>query len=199
MEKDFLQDDRAYWQVTETIKDVYMSDGSMQTILDFERVLDEVDIYAFKHWSEGELIRGPEISRYKVACTFMWPADLMPDPRGAKRLLPFDCDVEYMKTTIKVPAKVESYDDFKPGTKKPSMRDMPVWVVEITMPKDLMSDIREGSIELEGQDIDLSDLDAAYEQDLDQEDFAQEEVQDQTTIAGENRDDIEADEDEFNV
>ena len=34
-----------------------------------------------------------------------------------------------------------------------------------------MSDIRTGSVELEDQDIDLEDLDSAYEQDLDQESF----------------------------
>jgi hypothetical protein len=32
-----------------------------------------------------------------------------------------------------------------------------------------MSDIKTGSIEMEDQDIDLADLDQAYEQDLDQE------------------------------
>jgi hypothetical protein len=32
-----------------------------------------------------------------------------------------------------------------------------------------MSDIRTGSVELEDQDIDLADLDDAYEQDLDKE------------------------------
>ena len=39
------------------------------------------------------------------------------------------------------------------------------------MPKALMSDIRTGSVELEDQDIDLEDLDSAYEQDLDQQSF----------------------------
>jgi hypothetical protein len=41
--------------------------------------------------------------------------------------------------------------------------------VEITMPKSLMSDIKTGSIELEDQEIDLNDLDRAYEEDLDKE------------------------------
>ena len=44
-----------------------------------------------------------------------------------------------------------------------------VWLVEIVMPKALMSEIRTGSIEMEDEDIDLGDLDDAYEQDLDQE------------------------------
>jgi len=35
----------------------------------------------------------------------------------------------------------------------------------------LMSDIRTGSVELEDQDIDLADLDDAYEQDLDQDSY----------------------------
>jgi hypothetical protein len=34
-----------------------------------------------------------------------------------------------------------------------------------------MSDIRTGSIELEDQDIDLADLDDAYEQDIDQDEY----------------------------
>jgi hypothetical protein len=46
-----------------------------------------------------------------------------------------------------------------------------IWLVEITMPKSLMSDIRTGSIELEDQDIDLADLDDAYEQDIDQDEY----------------------------
>jgi len=42
--------------------------------------------------------------------------------------------------------------------------------VEIVMPKRLMSEIRTGAVEMEGQEIDLDELDAAYEQDLDKED-----------------------------
>jgi hypothetical protein len=37
-----------------------------------------------------------------------------------------------------------------------------------------MSDIRTGSIELEDQDIDLADLDDAYEQDLDKDSYQNE-------------------------
>jgi hypothetical protein len=43
------------------------------------------------------------------------------------------------------------------------------------MPKSLMSDIRTGSIELEDQDIDLADLDDAYEQDIDQDEYQNDE------------------------
>jgi hypothetical protein len=57
-----------------------------------------------------------------------------------------------------------------------------VWLVEIVMPKNLMNDIRTGSIEMEDEDIDLEELDQAYEQDLDKQEFKQDEQNDQTTV-----------------
>jgi hypothetical protein len=39
-----------------------------------------------------------------------------------------------------------------------------------------MSDIRTGSVELEDQDIDLQDLDDAYEQDLDKQEYQTDEA-----------------------
>jgi hypothetical protein len=132
-------------------------------------VLDEVDLYAFKNWIIGELVAGPEISKYRVTCTFMWPERLMPDPRGAQRLLPFDCTVEYQKKQIKIPVKITDPSDYRGGTMKAKLITKPVWLVSITMPKALMNDIRTGSIEMEDQEIDLNDLDQSYEEDLDKE------------------------------
>lgn len=166
---DLFKDHSDYWQVAKNIQGIYLSEGSLLTLLDFERVLDELDLYAFKNWDIGELVAGPDVSKYKVSCTFMWPENLMPDPRGGRRLLPYDCEVKYMKKMIKIPVKIEDPEDFQPGTHKARLIEKPVWLVEITMPKSLMTDIRTGSIELEDQDIDLEDLDSAYEEDLDQD------------------------------
>ena len=107
MDQELFKDHSDYWQVADNIRDIYMSEGSLLTLLDFERVLDELDIYAFKNWEIGELVAGPEVSKYKVSCTFLWPAKLMPDPRGARRLLPFDCTIQFKKTTMKIPVKIE--------------------------------------------------------------------------------------------
>jgi hypothetical protein len=169
-----FKDGEDYWQVAENIRDIYMSEGSLLTLLDFERVLDELDLYAFKNWQIGELVSGPDIGKYRVTCIFMWPEKLMPDPRGARRLLPFDCEVRYKKTTMKVPMKIEDPSDYRPGTQKARLIEKKIWLVEITMPKALMSDIRTGSIELEDEEIDLEDLDQAYEQDLDQDSYQNE-------------------------
>lgn len=169
MDKEIFKNHEDYWQVADNIRDIYMSDGSLTTLLDFERVLDEVDLYAFNNWEIGELVAGPEVSKYRVTCTFMWPENLMPDPRGGRRLLPFDCEVRYMKKDIKIPVKIVDPSDYRSGTKKAKLITKPVWLVEIVMPKSLMNDIRTGSIEMEDQDIDLDELDQAYEQDLDGE------------------------------
>lgn len=170
-----FKDGSDYWQVAENIKDIYLSEGSLLTLLDFERVLDELDLYAFKNWQIGELVSGPTIGKYRVTCIFMWPEKLMPDPRGARRLLPFDCEIKFKKTRMKVPMKITNPDDFRPGTHKARLVEKKIWLVEITMPKSLMSDIRTGSVEMEDEEIDLEDLDQAYEQDLDQESYQSEE------------------------
>ena len=171
MDKDLFKDHQDYWNVAQNIKKIYLSQNSLLTLLDFERVLDELDLYAFRHWSLGELVQGPEVGKYTVSCIFMWPEKLMPDPRGARRLLPFDCKIAFKKTQLKIPVKIEDPDDYIPGTKKARIIEKPVWLVEITMPKALISDIRTGSVEFEDEEIDLEDLDTAYEDDLDQEQY----------------------------
>jgi hypothetical protein len=159
-----------YPSIIDTIKGLYSSDGSMNVLLDFERVLDEADLYAYKNWELGELVSGPDVKRYTVACTFMYPYRLMPDPRGSKRLLQVGVNIKFKKTTIKVPVQIESPDDYKPGTHYPKLVEREVWLVRIQMPKELMDDIREGSIDLAGQTVDLDELDSAYDEDLQKED-----------------------------
>lgn len=170
--------------IVDTIRGVYMSDGSMSTLLDFERVLDEADLYAFKNWLTGELVQGPVLGRYSAKCVFMWPYKLMPDPRGALRLINIGCKVAFAKSSIKVPVQVKDYEDFQPGTRFPKMHKKSVWFVEIEVPFELMDDIKEGSIDLADSTIDLSDLEDAYDEDLDQaagdsDDTAQKEAAEQ--------------------
>ena len=170
MAKKYTFIDSPEWaEIVQNIKGIYTSDGTMNTLLDFERVLDESDLYAFKNWKLGELVDGPVIKRYSVGSTFMWPASLMPDPRGAKRLLALGIKVKFRKTKIKIPIQIEAPDDYKPGTHYPKMIEREVWLVNIVMPKQIMSDIREGSVDIAGQSIDLEDLDDAYAKDYDTE------------------------------
>ena len=58
--------------VIENTKELYMTDSAVGTLMDFERVLDELDLYVFANWKKGELVEGPVYEKYFVTCTFMW-------------------------------------------------------------------------------------------------------------------------------
>jgi hypothetical protein len=158
-----------YVSIIDTVKGIFTSDGSMNTLLDFERVLDESDLYAYRNWELGELVQGPDIKRYTVSCIFMWPYKLMPNPKGARRLVAIGCKVKFAKSKIEVPVEVKDYEDYVAGTRYPKMAPKQVWFVFIEIPKDLLDDIKEGSIDLAGQTIDLEELDDSYDEDLDKD------------------------------
>lgn len=174
---DFFNDIN-FVSIVDTIKGVMTSDGSMSMLLDFERVLDEADLYAFENWISGELVQGPINNRYTVKCVFMYPYKMMPNPMGVKRLLILGCNVEFAKSTIKVPIEVKNYEDFVQGTRYPKMVEKKVWFVSIEIPKELMNEVKEGSIDLAEKTIDLEDIDEAYDEDLDKEN-TQEQPQEQ--------------------
>lgn len=153
--------------VLENIKEISLTDSAVNTLLDFERVIDELDIYAFKNWKRGELVAGPKYEKYFVVCTFMWPHKKMPDPRGGERLLDYGCEIKYKKDMLEYPVKVKDQNDFKPGTRVPKMARTPVWLVEIVMPKKLMQEINQGSLELESGTVDVEDIESSYEEGLD--------------------------------
>lgn len=131
-------------EVIKNLQTLSENNSAFKVIKDFERVIDELDIYVFKNWLSGELIEGPIVSRYEVKCTFMWPRDSMPDPKGGKRLTDYGCTVEYAKSNVLVPRKIKDPGDFRPGTKKGKIDAHPIWIVSISMPKKLMNDVEVG-------------------------------------------------------
>lgn len=153
--------------IIENIKTISMTDSAVNSLLDFERVVDELDLYAFENWKRGELVAGPKYEKYFVTCTFMWPYKKMPDPQGGKRLVDYGCEIKYKKDFLQYPAKVKSQTDFKPGTKVPKQVRVPVWLVEIVMPKQLMQEINQGSLELESGTVDMEDIEQSYETGVD--------------------------------
>lgn len=130
--------------VIKNVESIYSENSSLSTLKDFERVLDEMNMYVYKNWQDGELASGPKVERHWVTASFMWPREKMPDPMAAKRLTDSGCRVRYEKTHLLEPRKVKSPDDFRPGTRKGKLDRKPVWLVEITMPKKLVEEIYNG-------------------------------------------------------
>lgn len=130
--------------VIRNVENIYGSNNSLKLLKDFERVIDELDCYVFENWIDGEVVKGPEESRYWVKCTLMWPLKKMPDPRAAIRLTDYGCNVTYQETEVSRVRKIETPDDIRPGTRKGKIDHHPVWLVNIEMPKKLMHDIDKG-------------------------------------------------------
>jgi hypothetical protein len=130
--------------IIENISTIYESNSSLAILKDYERVFDELDLYVFENWQDGELISGPQVDRHWVTCSFMWPKDKMPNPEAGKRLTEYGCGVKYRKDTLVKPRKIRTPDDVRPGSKQGKLDEHPIWVVEVTMPKKLMLDIFRG-------------------------------------------------------
>ena len=135
--------------IIKNVQSLYAVGPTLGILKDFERVLDELDVYVFENWQEGELLEGPIDSRHFVTCSFMWPADKMPDPSGGKRLLDKGCKVTDKKDELLKPRQIKSPEDYRPGTTKGKIDAHDIWVVTIRMPKELIGNFKHGLDEIE--------------------------------------------------
>ena len=136
------------YDVIDNVNNIYDNNSAFEVLKDFERVIDELDIYVYKHWKDGELLSGPKITRHWVSCSFMWPVAKMPDPMGGKRLLDYDCKVRFGKDSIIKPRRIRKPGDIRTGTKKGKLDKHAIWLVQIDMPKKLIQTIYSGYDEL---------------------------------------------------
>ena len=140
--------------IISNIENIYGSNNSLSLLKDFERVIDELDVYVYENWLDGELVEGPKETRYFVECTFMWPEEKMPEPRGGQRLLDYGCRVQFGQDQFAKVRKIKTPDDIRPGTRKGKIDTQEVWLVRITMPKKLMADINRGYRNLDVNKVD---------------------------------------------
>lgn len=130
--------------VIKNVDDLYESNTSLAILKDFERVLDEMDMYVFENWDQGELAYGPQVDRHWITAGFMWPQDKMPNPVAAQRLQDLGCKVKYQRSHVVEPRRIRTPEDIRPGTKKGKLDRNPIWIVEIQMPKKVAFDMYRG-------------------------------------------------------
>lgn len=140
-------------EIIKNIESIYHSNNSLKLLKDFERVLDELDLYVYDNWIDGEIVSGPRETRYFVECVLMWPEDRMPEPRGGKNLTDYGCKVQFAETEVSKVRKIKTPKDIRPGTRKGKIDHEAVWMVKITIPKKLMHDINRGYTELDRNKI----------------------------------------------
>lgn len=130
--------------IISNIENIYGSNNSLNLLKNFERVIDELDIYVYENWEDGELVSGPKEHRYWIECTFMWPIEKMPDPRAGKILQEYGCKVQVAESTISKVRKIKTPDDIRPGTKKGKIDRKKILMIKIVIPKKLIHDIDKG-------------------------------------------------------
>lgn len=161
-------------ELKQTLDNLIDSSSDLNILIEFEEVLDSLNIYAYKNWEYGEVIAGPDVTRYWITVTLMYPYKMMPDPDAALRLIKHGAKVYFKKDKLVEPVKITSPDDFGPedpktGKRKPKKKRMPVWLVTIEMPREFVDEFESSKVTINGIDIDMSDVDSAYDSDYDNE------------------------------
>ena len=146
-------------------------DSALEMLMDFERVMDNANIYAYKNWMEGEIVEGPHIDRYWVTVTLMYYKNQMPDPEGAMSLTKNGCKVYFAEEEYITAARLRSPDDSegqdgadgkRPGQTRAKRVIKPVWLVTIVMPRKYMNDVEAAKLRVDDQGIDSNAVEQAY-------------------------------------
>jgi hypothetical protein len=121
--------------IKKTLVGISKGESILDTLLEFERTLDNAEIFAYKNWILGEIVEGPIIGRYFYKVVLMYPYAMMPDPDGGLRLTKIGSKVNYQKGVFKKPIKVKGPMDWMdPQSKKAKMVDYEIWLVTIELP-----------------------------------------------------------------
>ena len=169
------------------LRKVSEGESLLDMLLEFEGILDEVDLYAYKNWIKGEILEGPDVGRHWVSAKFMYMSEDMPDPSGAERLMSRGIKVKFCREELKYPKKIKTWDDVDQsrsfnagvggyatgslggvGYVKPKTMTDKVWVVEITMPRKYVDNTIQDYVDV-GDDefIDTDSIDTATQMQAD--------------------------------
>ena len=59
--------------INDNIKKISDTNTLLDMLLEFEGVLDNIELYAYKNWSKGEVVAGPKLGRYFIEVALMYP------------------------------------------------------------------------------------------------------------------------------
>lgn len=145
-----------------TLVNISKGNNILDTLLEFERTLDNAEIFAYKNWILGELVEGPDIGRYWYKTVWMYPYTMMPDPNGGLRLTKIGAKVNFRKGTFKKPVKVTGPEDWAdPETKRAKMAEYDIWLVTIELPLKYINRGLEQTEEIIQRDIEKTNAELA--------------------------------------
>jgi len=160
--------------IKKTLVGVSKGQDILDLLIEFERTLDNAEIFAYKNWILGELVEGPDIGRYWFKVVFMYPYKMMPDPNAGLRLTKLGAKVNFRKGVFNKPVKVKGPSDWQdPETKRAKMAEHDVWLVTIELPMKYIKRGLEDSDDIIKRDIDAAneELANAYEEQAPEQDM----------------------------
>lgn len=163
--------------LNDQIKKISETNSLLDMLMEFEKFLDDLDIYSYKNWIEGEVLEGPSMSRNFCKVKLLYAEKDMPDPEGGLRLLNKDCLVKYTKDTLLSPIEVRDLSDITIETrpdgsirKKAKTKSEPVWVVEIELPRKYVDEFMTDHVEIDDDTyIDTESLNSEDQIDAEQQ------------------------------
>ena len=161
--------------IKSTLVNISKGNSILDTLLEFERTLDNAEVFAYKNWILGELVEGPDIGRYWFKTVWMYPYAMMPDPNGGLRLTKLGAKVNFRKGIFKKPVKVEGPQDWvDPQSKRAKMVEHEIWLVTIELPLKYINRGLEDTDEIIQRDIQdtNAELADAFEDEMPQEEEA---------------------------
>jgi hypothetical protein len=151
--------------------------SALDVLMQVDGVLDNMNVYAYKNWIEGEIVEGPQIERYWVTVTIMYPYKLMPDPDGAIRIIDNGGKVYYAKDELITAAKLRTPEDIDPNgdprrPMQPAAKKVkrPIWLVTLELPRTLLDSMDTDKIKVDDISLDTDALEDAYDSGLGDDD-----------------------------
>jgi hypothetical protein len=155
-------------EILDNLRDIDSNSTLLDMLLEFEHVFDKQGLYAYKNWKLGEIVEGPNLSRYWLHVKLMYPYKKMPDPIGALRLTQLGCEIEFKKGSLLVPKSPDPDSELTNGEKR-EVKKHPIWLIDIWMPRRLVDEFSDDKIKMSDGDIDVNELNQAYDDGLDDE------------------------------
>lgn len=148
--------------IKSTLVNISKGESLLDTLIEFERTLDNAEIFAYKNWILGELVEGPIIGRYWYKTVWMYPYGKMPDPDAGLRLTKLGAKVNFRKGVFSKPVKVRGPADWvDPESKRAKMAEYEIWLVTIDLPIKYINRGLELNDEIIQKDIDDTNAELA--------------------------------------
>lgn len=155
-----------YDDIVDNLRNMDKNETLLDMLLEFERILDEQGMYAYENWKLGEVVEGPNLSRYWLHVKLMYPYKKMPNPKAALRLTNIDCEVKFNKGVFKEPIEVTSKSDIDENG-RPKLKSHNVWLIDVWMPRKYVEEFNDETIKINDEEVDVEALNKAYDDGLD--------------------------------